>query len=356
VKSGNGPLIPGQTATFTITVSNAGPGAAKNVHVSDTLPGGVTWAITPAVAGCSIAAGALTCDFASLAAGAHVDIVISGAVDNNDCGPIPNTVNVSASNEPAGATGNNSDDATIVVQCADVSVVKSADVTPISAGQTASFSITVTNNGPDTAVKRRPRRHAAGGVAWTVSNVTQNGNTVANPCDPISGGALHCDLGDMADGDVFVIHIGGETDFADCGTLHNVVTIGADNEPAGASGNNTDDADIVVNCPVLGIAKTADHEAPVLIGSQIGFTITVANNGQGTAFNVHVSDTLNPDFSWSIESHTGCAHLEPRRERAVGQRRPAARHQLGPRRGCDERREQRDPVRPRSEHGLPHPG
>jgi uncharacterized repeat protein (TIGR01451 family)/fimbrial isopeptide formation D2 family protein len=305
VKSGNGPLIPGDTATFTITVSNAGPGQAKNVHVSDTLPGGVNWAIVPPVAGCSIAAGALSCDFASLAAGAHVDIVISGTVDNNDCGPIPNHVTVSASNEPAGATGNNSADATIVVQCADVSVVKTADVSPISAGQNAAFSITVTNNGPDAAVNVVLNDTLPAGVAWTVSNVTKNGSTVSNPCAAISGGTLHCDLGDMANGDVFVIHIGGETDFADCGTLHNVVTIGADNEPAGAGANNTDDADVVVNCPVLGIAKSADHQAPVLIGSQIGFTITVANNGQGTAFNVHVSDTLNPDFSWSIQSHTG---------------------------------------------------
>jgi uncharacterized repeat protein (TIGR01451 family)/fimbrial isopeptide formation D2 family protein len=305
VKSGNGPLIPGDTATFTITVSNAGPGQAKNVHVADTLPGGVNWAIVPPVAGCSIAAGALSCDFASLAAGAHVDIVISGTVDNNDCGPIPNHVTVSASNEPAGATGNNSADATIVVQCADVSVVKTADVSPISAGQNAAFSITVTNNGPDAAVNVVLNDTLPAGVAWTVSNVTKNGSTVSNPCDAISGGTLHCDLGDMANGDVFVIHIGGETDFADCGTLHNVVTIGADNEPAGAGANNTDDADVVVNCPVLGIAKSADHQAPVLIGSQIGFTITVANNGQGTAFNVHVSDTLNPDFSWSIQSHTG---------------------------------------------------
>ena len=116
---------------------------------------------------------------------------------------------------------------------------------------------------------------------------------------------LHCDLADLANGDVVVIHIGGDTDFADCGTLHNTVTIGADNEPAGADGNNTDEADIVVNCPVLGIVKEADHQAPVVIGSQIGFTVTVANNGEGTAFGIDVSDTLDPDFTWSIESQTG---------------------------------------------------
>ena len=267
-----------QTATFTITVSNAGPGVAKNVHVADTLPAGVTWAINPPVAGCSITAGTLTCDFATLGVGAanQVVITISGAVDGNDCGPLANHVTVSASNEPAGATGNNADDATIVVECADVSVVKAADVSPISAGQTAAFSITVTNNGPDTAVNVVLDDTLPAGVNWIAGGVTLNGNPIANPCDPIAGGVLHCDLGDMANGDVFVIHIGGDTDFADCGTLHNTVTIGADNEPAGADGNNTAEADIVVNCPVLGIAKTADHEAPVLIGSQIGFTITVA--------------------------------------------------------------------------------
>ena len=307
VKSGNGPLIPGQTATFTITVSNAGPGIAKNVHVADTLPGGVTWAINPAVAGCAINAGVLSCDFATLGVGAANQkvITISGTVDNNDCGPIHNVVTVSASNEPAGATGNNSDDATIIVNCADVGVQKDADVSPISAGQNAAFTITVTNHGPSTAVNVVLNDTLPAGVAWSVSNVTKNGSTITNPCDAIAGGALHCDLGDMANGDVFVIHIGGETDFADCGTLHNVVTIGADNEPAGAGANNSDDADVVVNCPVLGIVKSADHESPVLIGSQIGFTITVANNGAGTAFNVHVSDTLDPDFSWSIQSHTG---------------------------------------------------
>jgi uncharacterized repeat protein (TIGR01451 family) len=152
----------------------------------------------------AIAAGALTCDFATLGVGAanQVVITISGAVDNNDCGPIPNTVTVSASNEPAGVTGNNSDDATIVVRCADVSVVKTADVSPISAGQTAAFSITVTNNGPDTAVNVVLDDTLPAGVAWTVSNVTRNGNAVINPCGAIAGGALHCNLGDMANGDV----------------------------------------------------------------------------------------------------------------------------------------------------------
>ena len=42
-----------------------------------------------------------------------------------------------------------------------------------------------------------------------------------------------------------------------------------------------------------------------MIGSQIGFTITVHNGGQGTAFGVSVSDTLDSRFTWSIESQSG---------------------------------------------------
>ena len=194
---------------------------------------------------------------------------------------------------------------TIVVQCADVSVVKTADVSPISAGQTAAFSITVTNNGPDTAVNVVLDDTLPAGVAWTVSNVTNNGNAIANPCDVIAGGALHCDLGDMANGDVFVIHIGGRDRLR---RLRHAPQHRHDRRGQRArrrGREQLDHADVVVNCPVLGITRRPDHQAPVLIGSQIGFTVTVANNGEGTAFGLNVSDTLDPDFSWSIESQTG---------------------------------------------------
>ena len=51
-----------------------------------------------------------------------------------------------------------------------------------------------------------------------------------------------------------------ETTFDDCGALPNLVTVSATNELKDFLDNNTDDATIVVNCPELGIVKTADHE------------------------------------------------------------------------------------------------
>src|SRR5439155_980497 len=57
----------GDQIGFTITVSNTGNGAATNVVVTDNLPAGMTWTVSPAVTGCGISGSTLTCTFASLA-------------------------------------------------------------------------------------------------------------------------------------------------------------------------------------------------------------------------------------------------------------------------------------------------
>jgi uncharacterized repeat protein (TIGR01451 family) len=121
-KSGNGPLTAGQTASYTITVSNIGAGAATNVVVTDTLPSG-TWTVSaPPNAGCpATASGTMTCTFTGslnpFAAGGSVIITISRATTTSDCGTLVNNVSVSASNEPTSAAGNNTASASIIVNC-----------------------------------------------------------------------------------------------------------------------------------------------------------------------------------------------------------------------------------------------
>jgi len=147
------PISAGETATFTITTSNAGPGTAFNVVMTDTLPG-TGWAENPDNLNCAIVAAAndlLTCTYASLAEGASDAVTVERATTTADCGTLPNTANVSADNEDPADTGDNSASDFIVVDCPDVHVAKTATNTPISAGQTASFTITTSNAGPGTA-------------------------------------------------------------------------------------------------------------------------------------------------------------------------------------------------------------
>ena len=141
-----------RNAVFTITLTNHGPGGAKDVTLSDQLPAG-SWTLGGAdKADCSISASnLLTCDFGDVGNGGHRTITLTRATTADDCGSIPNTVTVAASNENT-ATDQfpNTDDDTIVVQCPDISVVKDGNG-PLSAGQIATFSITVSNAGPGDA-------------------------------------------------------------------------------------------------------------------------------------------------------------------------------------------------------------
>src|SRR6185436_1941941 len=74
-------------------------------------------------------------------------------------------------------------------------------------------------------------------------------------------------------------------------------------------GSDSADASVEVRRAAIDVAKTADSPS-VSAGDQIGFTITVSNNGTGTARNVTVHDLLPTDagLNWSIDGpDNGCS-------------------------------------------------
>src|SRR5262249_55567172 len=93
----------------------------------------------------------------SLAAAASLSVHVTGTTSAADTdattykGTLPNTATVGASNENSGNTANNTSSATVTVQAPDVKVVKTADASPINAGATAGFTVTVSNIGLGTA-------------------------------------------------------------------------------------------------------------------------------------------------------------------------------------------------------------
>ncbi len=290
----NGTISAGDPAAFTIVVTNNGPGVAKAASLTDTLPGGVDWHQDNA--DCSITAGVLTCDFGELASGATRTIHVSGTTDAADCGTLHNTASVSASNESQDELANNTSSAQIAVDCPDLQVVKTADNGTISAGDPAAFTIVVTNNGPGVAKAASLTDTLPGGVDWHQDNAD---------CS-ITAGVLTCDFGELASGATRTIHVSGTTDAADCGTLHNTASVSASNESQDELANNTSSAQIAVDCPSISVTKTAD-DTTADAADQVGFTITVANAGPGTAKDVHLDDPLptNPGLDWSIDGGTG---------------------------------------------------
>ncbi len=296
-----GPFSAGDEIGFTVTISNIGAGTAYTAFAADPLPGS-GWSIESQDGGWTLVGDMLEFGPQDLIAGASSSVHVVRDTTAEDCGLVENTVQVTAGNEPVAAQGNNSANDSLTVNCPDVVVEKTADTSPVSAGEAASFTIEVWNDGPGMAYGVTLTDDLPTGVAWTIDATDPAGLDCS-----IIDGTLSCNLGDLAPGrgenSVF-IQVAGETDLEDCGSLDNLAEVSATNEPQAALGNNTDDASVIVNCPDLGISKTADAQA-VSAGDPIGFTVMIANNGEGTAFDVSVDDTLPAGFAWTIESQDG---------------------------------------------------
>ncbi len=97
----------------------------------------------------------------------------------------------------------------------------------------------------------------------TSSRRASPGASTTTACD-IVGGTLTCDLGDMEPGASVTVTLTAPTvddgpGSEDCGTIDNTAVASAINESEDLLENNTDDAAIVVECPVasaLTIAKS----------------------------------------------------------------------------------------------------
>ena len=230
----------GDTAAFTIEVTNLGPGTAAGVTLNDSLPAGITWSEDNA--NCTIGGDTLTCDFGTVDVGVTHTIHVTGETDGAECGQIDNTANAISTNEPASVMANNTSTASIAVNCPDVEVTKTADDSVIEAGDEAGFEIVVTNNGPGTATDVTLTDTLPAGIVWTEDS----------PDCTIAGNVLTCSFGDMGAGESHTIHVTGATDTGDCGTITNTSVIAAANEAEGADDNNSATAEIRIVCPVYG--------------------------------------------------------------------------------------------------------
>src|SRR5215467_10740130 len=150
------PVPTGTTIGFTITVSNSnvsGTATAANVMLNDPLPAGtgLNWSINPAYGGpgtCNISAQILSCAFGDMAPGDQAVVHLQSLTNpppGSSAGAYTNIAIASADNEqPVPSLA-----ATIVVtapQVPNVTVLKTADASPVATGMPISFTITVNNS------------------------------------------------------------------------------------------------------------------------------------------------------------------------------------------------------------------
>ena len=140
-------VLYGESVEWTITVVNNGPSVAKDVVVTDTLPSG---AIVVGAYAEDVVDGVLTLDVGDL--DAYSSIVIKVVTQLTTEGNNTNFVVVNTTTNESDYSNNNANNTTFVVSVADLQINKAVSNDSAHKGDIVTWTITVTNNGPNAAV------------------------------------------------------------------------------------------------------------------------------------------------------------------------------------------------------------
>src|SRR5262249_3660664 len=138
----------GDTVTFTVTLKNNGPNDATGVALHDLLPAGLTFvSATPLQGSYNSTTG--TWMVGTVASGASTTLILQARVTSP--GVQTNLAWVSASDVFAPNPNNNVGLATITPQQADLHLVKAVINQRPNVGDIVIFTLTLSNQGPNTA-------------------------------------------------------------------------------------------------------------------------------------------------------------------------------------------------------------
>jgi len=271
-KIGPATVTPGGNVAYTIDVINDGPSDATGVTANDTAPAGVTF-----VSNTGACTTAFPCALGAIAAGSRKTFVATFSVADSYRTPDPlvNTATAASTTTDPDATNNTATAPSSVTPSADVGVSISGPPS-IVPGQTADYTITVTNGGPS----------SADGVSATVAapaGFTFVSNTGA--CTT----AFPCALGSIASGGTrtFTARYSVAAGYTTPDPATSTATVSATTADP-AAGNNTATASTPVQASA-DVQVTLGAPATVLVGSNLVYTITVTNAGPSDAQAVSVA-------------------------------------------------------------------
>ena len=184
-------------------------------------------------------------------------------------------------------------------QNADLSLTKSDSPDPVNAGQLLTYTLTVNNQGPSTAIGTQLTDTLPAGTTFDSATPSQGSCAEA-------AGTVDCSLATIASGAGATVQITVRPQAA--GSITNNASVSSSvNDPS--SSNNSASASTTVNPAAdLSLTKT-DSPDPIPVGQLLTYTLTVNNAGPSSATGVVVTDNLSPDtiFNSATPSQGSCS-------------------------------------------------
>ena len=283
----------GQPVTFTVAVSNSGPSDASGIQVSVPLPAGFAISSAQTATGTyNSVTGIWT--LGNLLSGGNSQLVLVASPSLP--GAFTMNAEIVAADQPdadsqPGNQNTGEDDyksVAISVPQIDLSLTKTGTPATVVVGQSVTFTVTVTNDGPDLATGVQVLDVLPAGMSLV------NVSTTQGTYDSQTG---LWSLGAVPIGTNPSMTVVATVDQP--GVLSNTAEIqaadqpDADSTPGNQSSGEDDQATFVVSAPQidLSLSKTVDNTSP-LIGDPIQFTIGLSNAGPSNATSVQVRDLL----------------------------------------------------------------
>jgi uncharacterized repeat protein (TIGR01451 family) len=276
------PVQAGNNLTYTITVTNAGPSAAASVILNDTLPAGTTFVSLASPGGWSCtkppvgSGGTVSCSNPSQAVGSAVFTLIVAVDLLTPNGTILVNTASASSTTPDPNPGNESGSASTTVGAlaasADLSVTEVDNPDPVLAGNNLTYTITVTNAGPNPAADVSLNATLPAGTTFvSLSSPAGWSCTIS--------GTVSCSKGSVPVGfSVFTLIVAVASSTPIGTILTNAATIASSTSDPNP-GDNGATATTAVSTPVSGTKSVSGILTP---GSTVTYTVVLTNNGPST--------------------------------------------------------------------------
>jgi uncharacterized repeat protein (TIGR01451 family) len=295
-KTGPSTVVRGNTVTYTLTGTNAGPNTATNVTFADAIPSGLTFNAAGSSVSCIQNGANILCNNITLTAGQSATVTIAFNVPSTfTCsGVIQNQASISTSATDPNPANNQSAVVNTTVTCPTptFALSKTDGKTQTIPGDTLNYVISITN----TSVTNATNVSVTDTLPSNVTFVSASGGTIAGNVVTFVIPAINA--GQTITRTVSVT--------VNAGTANGTILTNTASIPS-ASLNATDTTTVFVAVTNADLSIVKSGVNSIQRGSTLLYTLTATNAGPATATNVNIIDPIPAGLTFNAaQSDVSC--------------------------------------------------